>query len=130
MFDAAKLRVQLERRLGVDIECNDGWLKLINNLDRCLEKLHPTYRVTQCKEKFGSLRYYTWLREPFVRANYRGLFYARIAQAELDSMKTCEYTGKPGVLCSHGGWLKVLCKKQFDILSKTDPERWFWNING
>lgn len=84
---------------GVDLACYDGWLDLIDRLDRDLAELDPGYRVLQVKEKFGGLRYY-------VRSDLadQTAFAARIAAAEEESFRTCEVTGNPGVLAVSGNW--------------------------
>lgn len=84
------------------IECGDGWLDLIDRLDRDLAEIDPDYRVAQVKEKFGGLRFYfdSDLED-------RTALTARIAEAEAESFRTCEITGNPGVLTANDGWYAV-----------------------
>lgn len=71
-------------------------------LTTALEQL-PT--ITQIKEKFGGLRFYT-----------NGVdteFNSYISFAESMSLHTCEICGSPGTT-SGDGWMKTLCKKHHD----------------
>ena len=91
-------------------ECGDGWLDLIENLS-CVIQWHvdqkqgrdPTYeqvKVVQCKEKFGSLRFYIYGGDEFIDG--------AIAMAERMSAHICESCGNPGTL-KREGWWGVTC---------------------
>lgn len=105
-------------------ECGDGWLTLIDELcgdiarhvdnqkrsldfkkengeavdDSEYEQLQV--KISQVKEKFGGLRFYTYGGDDYVRG--------MITFAESMSMRICEYCGNPGKLGGMG-WTKTLC---------------------
>lgn len=98
------------RSMRWGFECGDGWLDLIENLS-CVIQWHvdqkqkndPTYqqvKVSQCKEKFGSLRFYTYGGDDFVNG--------AIAMAERMSSHICESCGNPGTM-RREGWWNVTC---------------------
>ena len=95
----------------------DGWYNIIDCLSVTiadLMKRHPgrkhltkeefeetvQVRVSQVKEKFGTLRFYI--------DNGSVEVYAAIAMAEAMSARTCERCGNPGQP-RRGGWVKTLC---------------------
>jgi len=41
-----------------------GWVPIIEQLDKDITELDPDYSISQCKEKFGTLRYYASFNEP------------------------------------------------------------------
>jgi len=96
-----------ENLMPFGFECDDGWFTLIDELsttiDRILEQdksLADCFIVTQVKEKFGTLRFYTsptpdsihWVTE----------------FAEAMSAYICESCGNPGEP-NDSGWIKTLC---------------------
>jgi hypothetical protein len=88
-----------------------GWNLLIKNLIQDLIRLGWNKEVIQVKEKFGGLRFY--INEGTDE------IHQRIGQAELESMKTCEITGRPGKLRTDIGWYRTLCDEEYDrIISK------------
>jgi hypothetical protein len=88
-----------------------GWNLIIKNLIQDLIKLGWNKEVIQVKEKFGGLRFY--INEGTDE------IHQRIGEAELESMKTCEITGKPGKLRTDIGWYRTLCDEEYDrIISK------------
>ena len=88
-----------------------GWNLIIKNLIRDLIKLGWNKEVIQVKEKFGGLRFY--INEGTDE------IHQRIGQAELESMKTCEITGRPGKLRTDIGWYRTLCDEEYErIISK------------
>lgn len=97
-----------------------GWWKLIGHL---IETLKPyEYEITQIKEKFGGLRFYTTpLPE---QAN------KIISLAEDESYKICEKCGIRGKLREDLPWIKTLCdyhyKKKLDEL---EERRKKWHNN-
>lgn len=91
-------------------ECSDGWLDLIEDLSKMIQH-HADWKISQdqkfvqpevvqCKEKFGSLRFYIEGGDDYTQ----GL----IAFAEIMSSKICEQCGEPGKL-RRDGWLRTLC---------------------
>ena len=85
--------------------CGDGWYHLIDELATqlvALEPLEADLGVTQVKEKFGGLRFYT--RAPLSAASQR-----LIEDAEARSFTICEACGAPGILHHKGGWYRARC---------------------
>lgn len=91
-------------------ECGDGWYKLIYTLCESIQKHcdeNPDIQqvqAVQVKEKFGSLRFYTYGGDDFI--------YDLIDAAERESMDTCEECGsREKVTQSKNGWITFLCEK-------------------
>lgn len=96
------------------IECDDGWYDLISVLCNCIQNEMNNFttnkpqdevealaiKVTQIKEKFGGLRFYT------TGGNDR--VHGMITMAESMSYKICEVCGQPGNT-RNTGWIKVMC---------------------
>lgn len=109
-------------------ECGNGWFELIYELSRGIETVarecgltpdSPEWpRCRQEKEKFGSLRFVV-----FATDQHR-VMHERISQLRLDalnqSVKTCEYCGKPGELVRNRG-IAVLCPEHAR-LAAIDPD--------
>jgi hypothetical protein len=88
-----------------------GWNLIIKNLIQDLIKLGWNKEVIQVKEKFGGLRFY--INEGTDE------IHQRIGEAELESMKTCEITGRHGKIRTDIGWYRTLCDEEYDrIISK------------
>jgi hypothetical protein len=88
-----------------------GWNLIIKNLIQDLIRLGWNKEVIQVKEKFGGLRFY--INEGTDE------IHQRIGEAELESMKTCEITGKPGKIRTDIGWHRTLCDEEYErIISK------------
>jgi hypothetical protein len=81
----------------------DGWEPLIRRLSEKLEALigDSDARASQCKEKFGTLRFYMDGSTEEMEA--------LIKLAENESAKTCEICGAPGTLVGKG-WYKTRCE--------------------
>lgn len=82
------------------VDCGPGWWPIVARLDQDLREVYPDYRVTQVKEKFGTLRYYT--------EGYTDAMGVRIREAEEESARTCEECGQPGTLRTDR-WYRTLC---------------------
>ena len=92
-------------------QVSSGWNLIIKNLIQDLIRLGWNKEVIQVKEKFGGLRFY--INEG------TDAIHERIGQAELESMKTCEITGRPGKLRTDIGWYRTLCDEEYErIISK------------
>jgi len=90
-------------------EVGDGWRDL---LERCCGRIRATiqaergtFRATQIKEKFGTLRFY-WDGSMSLQA--RAKVEEAIDLAEARSARTCEVCGEPGRLYGPG-WLTTRC---------------------
>jgi len=94
-------------------ECGDGWFTIIDQLCGNIQRhtdwwktnrlFYPEIEqvvVEQCKEKFGTLRFYYDGGDEYIN----GL----VSMAESMSEVTCEVCGNPGKRRS-GGWIKTLC---------------------
>jgi NTP pyrophosphohydrolases containing a Zn-finger, probably nucleic-acid-binding len=76
-----------------------GWATLI---ERIFDNLPEAAQVLDVKEKFGALR---------VSVFGGNEAFSRLVQAvQVESTKTCEKCGEPGVL-RQGGWTKTLCNR-------------------
>lgn len=94
-------------------ECGSGWWALLDQLCRQIQhwqewqqKRNAEFvpvKITQVKEKFGTLRFYYTGGDDYVS----GL----VAMAEAMSATICETCGNPGTTASTGGWLATLCEK-------------------
>lgn len=88
------------------IDCGYGWYGLINKLNQDLLEIDSEYRVSQVKEKFGGLRYYT--------ENTSKEMNNRIYEAERQSLQTCENCGSRESVMTKSdnepyGWIRSLC---------------------
>jgi hypothetical protein len=91
-------------------ECGEGWWDV---LDRACARIRAAradagtnFRLSQIKEKFGSLRiYWDGGLSPEAVAQVE----EAIVLAEARSACTCEICGREGRLCDRGGWLATAC---------------------
>jgi hypothetical protein len=94
-------------------ECDDGWYTIIDRLCSNIQRhtdwwktnrvFYPEIEqvvVEQCKEKFGTLRFYYEGGDEYIN----GL----VSMAESMSEVTCEVCGNPGTLRGDR-WIKTLC---------------------
>lgn len=103
--------------MAFGFECGDGWFDLIYGLcenikphyDELPQSAKNNFWVTQVKEKYGGLRFYTThlINDEVI---------SMIDEAEEVSYKTCETCGNPGTLRTTDpegkvGWLKTLCSE-------------------
>ena len=104
-------------------QCGNGWYPLLRKLSAKLEKLilalpenkRRFYKATQVKQKFGTLRLYMYDRTTEMRE--------LIANAEEESLHTCEVCGRPGDLIQEPGrWITVSCSDHAHISSWQDME--------
>jgi hypothetical protein len=116
------LRRRIEERLpsdGYGIECEDGWLMLLGELDHGISRYDPWYRIAQVKAKFGTLRFYTELSDELT-AEAHDAINALIREAEERSSRVCERCGADGSI-RRGGWIRVRCDECED--STTERSR-------
>lgn len=92
------------------LECGKGWYTLLNKLFEeidYIDKLKCT-RITQIKEKFGTLRvYYTYIEKP--NDIVERLVHNSISIAEYNSKRICETCGKIGTL-KQNDYHRVTCE--------------------
>lgn len=86
------------------MECGEGWYQLIFDCDAELAAIDPDYTIYQVKQKFGSLRFYFDSADESMKAQMSEV----VRGYELKSLRTCEITGKSGVLMKKGLWFKTL----------------------
>lgn len=110
LYGIGRTRMQdVDMRWG--FECGDGWYQILFDLSQALngyKALHPenNFRVVQVKAKFGQLRFY--LDNPPDATMSK-----MIADASTCAGRTCEITGKAGVLCINGRRrAMVLCEEK------------------
>ena len=87
-------------------EVSPGWNLIIKNLIQDLIELGWNKEVSQVKEKFGGLRFYINAATSEV--------HKRVHKAEIESMSTCEVTGKLGKLRTDIGWYRTLCDEEYE----------------
>lgn len=110
-------------------ECGPGWRDLI---DRCCVRIRTaieadggTFRFTQIKEKYGTIRaYWTGRLSPEASARVD----EAIDLAEARSVCTCDVCGQPGVLRT-GGWLTTRCDLHAEGRAPADVRPGFENIH-
>lgn len=86
------------------VDCEDGWLQLLENLHNEIVKIDPDYRIYQVKEKLGGLRFYHTSKDKFLDGKISKV----VSEYEKMSFHICEKTGSPGVLMKKNGWYKTL----------------------
>lgn len=91
-------------------EHGPGWAPLLRRLAERLQVLSPDARCVQCKEKFGTLRFYP--------ASCTDAGFRAIDAAEHESSVTCELCGATGDYTGQR-WIRVLCKP---CTEKTGPK--------
>jgi hypothetical protein len=91
------------------ISCDAGWYPIVVALEEQLAEIDPAYEVHQCKEKFGTLRYYYSASEG-VPEDDRKRMDELVDAAEVATETTCEKCGEPGELHrASTSWMKTLC---------------------
>jgi hypothetical protein len=100
------------------IFCRDGWFPLIYKLTQDLEieakRLNVSVKVSQIKEKFGTLRFHvdTEFKDILATLDLEQNFPSirkLINDAQNESKTVCEYCGAAGTLKENGNW-RVTCE--------------------
>lgn len=87
------------------IDVDEGWYQIVVDCDKELTAIDPHYQIFQIKEKFGGLRYYFHPSQSDTSKAMNEV----VSKYEAIAARTCEATGRPGVLMkSIGGWQKTL----------------------
>lgn len=110
-------------------ECGPGWHDLI---DRCCVRIRTaieagggTFRFTQIKEKYATIRiYWTGRLSPEATARVE----SAIELAEARSACTCDVCGEPGVLRTNG-WLTTRCDLHSEGRAPAEVRPGFANIH-
>lgn len=101
-----------ENLMPFGFECGDGWFTLIDELSTTIERIlkehddeewSQDFVVTQVKEKYGTLRFYT--------SSTPDEIHWVIEFAEAMSATICELCGNPGKPNNDCGWISTLCKE-------------------
>lgn len=95
-----------ENILSCSIECDNGWLDIINyacrHISRRVDNTNYTnFKIVQIKEKFGSLRIYTTSSDDYINGV--------VAMATSMSMCVCEVCGNKGITRTDKSWVRTLC---------------------
>lgn len=105
--------------MGRGVDTDSGWYNL---LDKCMKKLQYFCDICskdgrdvqvvaiQIKSKFATLRFYTTTYGATPIEN--DIIDDIISEAESESSRTCEVTGKYGELCKKQGWYTTLCYEE------------------
>lgn len=106
-------RARVERRhqswwpRGMPCDFGPGWTGLVERLFAAIDETlvsgpaeeRAAFAISDVKEKYGSLRVYH---------NGGDAVDSLVADAEAESLRTCDRCGRPGVL-RQGAWLSVRC---------------------
>ncbi len=87
-----------------DVSLPNGWYSAVWECCAEIHRIAPETRVSQIKEKFGTLCFY-----PAVVVG--GEVAVLIRRAELTCDKTCQRCGAPGKIGSKRHWLSTLCEE-------------------
>lgn len=100
------------------IQCQSGWIDTIYQIHESILMVYPEYRITQIKQKFGTLRFYID-QYPKYNTIQNFMVTACIRYGEHLSQHTCERCGTPhrnedGImrtveLRTHYGWAHTYC---------------------
>lgn len=107
-----KLLARIPKGYGRYISCNEGWYKVLEDLDNKLSYLDPNYRVVQIKEKFGTLRFYF---DTDIKGIVKDIMFNCVSAAEFVSSYTCEYCGNNQGRLQDNGWVKTACHSCWNI---------------
>jgi len=124
-----------ESLMAFGLTCADGWFQLVwdlcENIEKELQKEKKEidikektkrllrgehrFKVTQVKEKFGTLRFYV--------NGATDKIYNMISEAENKSYTTCEVCGADAKPVKRGGWYATLCtdcaeKKDYKLIKE------------
>lgn len=94
---------RFDPRWPVNYMVGPGWVPLVEELNKQLSSICPDYKITQIKEKFGGLRFYT--------NEVPNEAWDIIEQFEEKSYSICDECGETGKLRKKGGWLRTICDK-------------------
>lgn len=107
----------------------DGWEDLLQRACRRIREAvradGGSFRATQLKEKYGTLRFY-WTGD--LSAKAAAAVEDAIDLAEARSATTCEVCGEPGVLRG-GGWMTTRCDAHAEGRRPVEVEDGFENLH-
>lgn len=120
-LDLSPVLARIRKEMGVYVDCDPGWHRIVLDLEKALSGLIPSFEIHQVKQKFGTLRFY-WSAPDDVPEDVLLLANALVTAAETASASTCENCSAPGGLHSRGGWVKTLCV-DCAFKEKADPRQ-------
>lgn len=137
-YRVEKIKDKIIPSFGKHISVDEGWYQIIVDCDDELSTLDPDYKVIQIKQKFGVLRYYFQPSKPADK-DLTNAMHAVVRKYFLESSKTCEATGKPGILMrSPRGYLRTLnpryarktkhYKDYSPVVPGPTEDDWWWGI--
>lgn len=88
-----------------------GWRHIVENLVKEIIKIAPNTKITQIKEKFGTLRFYCW-------GDGNDEIFKLIQKAVQESGETCEGCGTKKNVTTKGSWILTLCDKCRKVYNK------------
>ena len=115
-----KLISRIPKPWGRYISCQEGWYKILGELDDKLSYLDPDYQINQVKEKFGTLRFYF---ETTKDSLIRDIMHDCIDAATYASTYTCEYCGSHLGKLQESSWLKTACDTCWSIKQEERKKR-------
>ena len=83
------------------IDCEDGWMDLLKPIFDYIEK-RPYFEITQIKEKWGTLRVYTFGEDEKLSE--------LVNKAESESAYVCEHCGSRHDIGRTSGYIRTLCR--------------------
>ena len=111
-----------------DSHVADGWLELVEQLNKDIAKISPTYGINQIKEKFSGLRFYIKFNESLLNDELDAIDLL-IAKAESKSFKICEICGESGKLVKFkNGVVSTRCKDHNDFSETWGECTWMRNF--
>jgi hypothetical protein len=104
--------------MAFGFECGDGWFELLKSgmewIKRHTEDTwafpdgYPhDFQVVQVKEKFGTLRFYTYGDDDYTASIIRAM--------EMASHFICEGCGASSKIREDGGWLRNMCEDCYEV---------------
>jgi len=93
------------------VTIGEGWIPLVEKLNKDIAEFLPNYKILQIKEKFGGLRFYVAYDESFTDLQIAEME-ALIKKAEMESFKICDVCGAVGKIISTSPyWLATRCEQ-------------------
>lgn len=98
---------QISPNYEKSVDVDAGWYQLVVDCYDKLCEIDPYHTIFQIKQKCGNLRYYF---STTLEGDALGEMSRIVSHYEDIASKTCELTGKPGILMQKGFFYKTLCE--------------------
>jgi ribosomal protein L37AE/L43A len=128
LFNELEQKYPLSMKGLAQIECRDGWYRLIDEFIKEMEGEVSSFTLEdqefagllQIKEKFGLLRIYVM--------GISDKTYEKLRDIEERSGSVCEFCGNPGSMGKYGRWLSTACGKEcggdkWEPITKSDEKK-------